>query len=78
MVRITNAGDIDETGGIVSDGSRIFFLERFGGHWHPDADFRGGRRRHRGGSRGALCEYTAFSYLSGPFTISNRRVQPAG
>ena len=34
MVRITNAGDIDETGGIVSDGSRIFFLERFGGGWH--------------------------------------------
>ena len=26
MVRITNAGDIDETGGIVSDGSRIFFV----------------------------------------------------
>jgi Tol biopolymer transport system component/DNA-binding winged helix-turn-helix (wHTH) protein len=34
MTRITNAGDIDETGGIVSDGSRIFFLERFGGRWH--------------------------------------------
>ncbi len=34
MVRITNAGDIDETGGIVSDGSRIFFLERYGGQWH--------------------------------------------
>ena len=33
MVRITNAGDIDESGGIVSDGSRIFFLERFGGRW---------------------------------------------
>jgi Tol biopolymer transport system component/DNA-binding winged helix-turn-helix (wHTH) protein len=33
MVRITNAGDIDETGGIVSDGARIFFLERFGGRW---------------------------------------------
>jgi Tol biopolymer transport system component/DNA-binding winged helix-turn-helix (wHTH) protein len=32
--RITNAGDIDESGGIVSDGSRIFFLERFGGRWH--------------------------------------------
>ncbi len=34
MSRITNAGDIDETGGIVSDGTRIFFLERFGGRWH--------------------------------------------
>jgi Tol biopolymer transport system component len=34
MVRITNAGDIDETGGIVSDGSRIFFLEHYGGRWH--------------------------------------------
>jgi Tol biopolymer transport system component/DNA-binding winged helix-turn-helix (wHTH) protein len=34
MVRITNAGDLDETGGIVSDGSRIFFLERSGGRWH--------------------------------------------
>jgi Tol biopolymer transport system component/DNA-binding winged helix-turn-helix (wHTH) protein len=34
MMRITNAGDIDETGGIVSDGSRIYFLERFGGRWH--------------------------------------------
>jgi Tol biopolymer transport system component len=34
MERITNAGDIDESGGIVSDGSRIFFLERFGGSWH--------------------------------------------
>ena len=34
MVRITNAGDIDETGGIVSDASRLFFLERFGGGWH--------------------------------------------
>jgi DNA-binding winged helix-turn-helix (wHTH) protein len=34
MVRITNAGDIDETGGIVSDGSRIFFRERFGERWH--------------------------------------------
>jgi Tol biopolymer transport system component/DNA-binding winged helix-turn-helix (wHTH) protein len=34
MVRITNAGDIDESGGIVSDGSRIFFLERSGGGWH--------------------------------------------
>src|ERR1700692_948967 len=34
MVRITNAGDIDETGGIVSDGSRIFYRERFGERWH--------------------------------------------
>ena len=34
MVRITNAGDIDEMGGIVSDGSRIFFRERFGERWH--------------------------------------------
>jgi DNA-binding winged helix-turn-helix (wHTH) protein len=34
MMRITNAGDIDESGGIVSDGSRIFFLERLGGSWH--------------------------------------------
>ena len=33
-VRITNAGDIDEAGGIVSDGSRIFFRERFGERWH--------------------------------------------
>lgn len=33
MVRITNVGDIDETGGIVSDGSRIFFRERFGERW---------------------------------------------
>jgi len=34
MVRITNAGDIDESGGVVSDGSRIFFLQRVGGRWH--------------------------------------------
>jgi Tol biopolymer transport system component/DNA-binding winged helix-turn-helix (wHTH) protein len=33
MTRITNAGRIDEWGGIVSDGTRIFFLERDGGHW---------------------------------------------
>jgi len=32
--RITNAGRIDEWGGIVSDGTRIFFLERDGGHWN--------------------------------------------
>jgi len=34
MTRITNAGGIDEWGGIVSDGTRIFFLERDGGHWN--------------------------------------------
>jgi Tol biopolymer transport system component/DNA-binding winged helix-turn-helix (wHTH) protein len=34
MTRITNAGRIDEWGGIVSDGTRIFFLERDGGRWN--------------------------------------------
>jgi Tol biopolymer transport system component/DNA-binding winged helix-turn-helix (wHTH) protein len=34
MNRITNAGRIDQWGGIVSDGTRIFFLERTGGHWN--------------------------------------------
>ncbi len=34
MTRITNAGRIDEWGGIVSDGTRIFFLERTDGHWN--------------------------------------------
>jgi Tol biopolymer transport system component len=34
MERITNAGRIDEWGGIVSDGTRIFFLQREGGHWN--------------------------------------------
>ena len=34
MTRITNAGDIDEWGGIVSDGARIFFLGRSSGVWH--------------------------------------------
>ena len=34
MARITNAGRIDEWGGIVSDGTRIFFLERNAGHWN--------------------------------------------
>jgi Tol biopolymer transport system component/DNA-binding winged helix-turn-helix (wHTH) protein len=34
MTRITNAGKIDEWGGIVSDGTRIFFLERAAGHWN--------------------------------------------
>jgi Tol biopolymer transport system component/DNA-binding winged helix-turn-helix (wHTH) protein len=34
MSRITNAGGIDEWGGVVSDGTRIFFLERYGGHWN--------------------------------------------
>ena len=33
MTRITNGGRIDEWGGIVSDGTRIFFLQRNGGHW---------------------------------------------
>lgn len=33
MTRIANAGRIDEWGGIVSDGTRIFFLERDGGRW---------------------------------------------
>src|SRR5258708_37718736 len=33
MTRITNGGRIDERGGIVSDGTRIFFLQRDGGHW---------------------------------------------
>jgi Tol biopolymer transport system component/DNA-binding winged helix-turn-helix (wHTH) protein len=33
MNRITNDGRIDEWGGIVSDGTRIFFLERDAGHW---------------------------------------------
>jgi Tol biopolymer transport system component/DNA-binding winged helix-turn-helix (wHTH) protein len=32
--RITNDGRIDEWGGIVSDGTRIFFLERDAGHWN--------------------------------------------
>src|SRR5271170_244146 len=35
MTRITNAGRIDEWGGIVSDGTRIFFLEHDAGHWKP-------------------------------------------
>jgi Tol biopolymer transport system component/DNA-binding winged helix-turn-helix (wHTH) protein len=34
MTRITNAGRIDEWGGIVSDGTRIIFLERDGGRWN--------------------------------------------
>lgn len=34
MKRLTNAGRIDEWGGIVSDGTRIFFLERTEGHWN--------------------------------------------
>ena len=34
MTRITNAGGIDEWGGIVSDGTRIFFLERDGSRWN--------------------------------------------
>jgi Tol biopolymer transport system component/DNA-binding winged helix-turn-helix (wHTH) protein len=34
MVRITNAGAVEEWGGIVSDGTRIFFLERAGSHWN--------------------------------------------
>ena len=34
MARITNAGRIDEWGGIVSDGTRIFFLERNDGRWN--------------------------------------------
>src|SRR6267143_1225406 len=33
MTRITNGGRIDDRGGIVSDGTRIFFLQRDGGHW---------------------------------------------
>jgi Tol biopolymer transport system component/DNA-binding winged helix-turn-helix (wHTH) protein len=33
MSRITNAGRIDEWGGIVSDGTRIIFLERDAGRW---------------------------------------------
>src|SRR6266403_3110232 len=33
MTRVTNGGRIDERGGIVSDGTRIFFLQRGGGHW---------------------------------------------
>jgi Tol biopolymer transport system component/DNA-binding winged helix-turn-helix (wHTH) protein len=33
MNRITNAGRIDEWGGIVSDGTRIIFLERDAGRW---------------------------------------------
>ena len=32
--RITNGGRIDEWGGIVSDGTRIFFLQRDGAHWN--------------------------------------------
>src|SRR6266481_4377208 len=34
MTRITNGGRIDAWGGIVSDGTRIFFLQRDGGHWN--------------------------------------------
>src|SRR5580692_1029327 len=33
MTRIANAGRIDEWGGIVSDGTRIFFLEHGVGRW---------------------------------------------
>ena len=33
MTRIANAGRIDEWGGIVSDGTRIFFLEHDAGRW---------------------------------------------
>jgi DNA-binding winged helix-turn-helix (wHTH) protein/Tol biopolymer transport system component len=33
MNRLTYGGRIDEWGGIVSDGTRIFFLEREGDHW---------------------------------------------
>ncbi|GAC1618758.1 MAG: hypothetical protein PVS2B2_04560 [Candidatus Acidiferrum sp.] len=34
MNRITNASRIDEWGGIASDGTRIFFLERDGARWN--------------------------------------------
>jgi Tol biopolymer transport system component/DNA-binding winged helix-turn-helix (wHTH) protein len=33
MTRIANDARIDEWGGIVSDGTRIFFLEQDAGHW---------------------------------------------
>ena len=34
ITRLTNSGRVDPWGGIASDGSRLFFLERDGDHWN--------------------------------------------
>lgn len=34
ITRLTNSGHVDPWGGIASDGSRLFFLERDGDHWN--------------------------------------------
>jgi DNA-binding winged helix-turn-helix (wHTH) protein/Tol biopolymer transport system component len=34
ITRLTNSGRLDPWGGVTSDGSRIFFLEREGDHWN--------------------------------------------
>ncbi len=34
ITRLTNSGHVDPWGGIASDGSRLFFLERAGDHWN--------------------------------------------
>jgi hypothetical protein len=34
ITRLTNSGRFDPWGGIASDGSRLFFLERDGDHWN--------------------------------------------
>jgi DNA-binding winged helix-turn-helix (wHTH) protein/Tol biopolymer transport system component len=34
ITRLTNSGHVDPWGGIASDGSRLFFLEREGDHWN--------------------------------------------
>src|SRR5258707_5212292 len=62
MTRITNGGRIDAWGGIVSDGTRIFFLQRDGGHWNlmqtenPSAD----RKSTRLNSSHANISYAVF------------------
>lgn len=34
ITRLTNSGHVDPWGGIASDGSRLFYLERDGDHWN--------------------------------------------
>lgn len=74
ITRLTNSGHLDPWGGLTSDGSRLFFLEREGDHWNTRQVSVAGGESMPFGSSGRNMKIFAVSrdrsdVLFAPFTM---------
>jgi DNA-binding winged helix-turn-helix (wHTH) protein/Tol biopolymer transport system component len=74
ITRLTNSGRLDPWGGLTSDGSRLFFLEREGDHWNTRQISVAGGESMPFGSSGRNMKILAVSrdqsdVLFAPFTM---------